>query len=209
MAEAEGRQHPRAQARIKVEYHFGSSTGVGYTNDISEGGIYLASSPIAPIGTRIYLRMHLPGSHAGEPLKIIGLGTRAIDSAEGKIKPGMGIHFEVAYARTRESLGDFIDSLLAIGQDPRAVLGRDMVKADASGDGDTRFSLSFPASDDQPASKPLDAGELKQAFAFKAPAAEVDWRRIRKIALWVLLALVVGGVIVVFIRLIGGLATPG
>jgi uncharacterized protein (TIGR02266 family) len=113
MPGTEARQHPRARTRVKVEYHFGASTGVGYTNDVSEGGMFLACRETAARGTRVYLRMHLPSAAAGEPLKIIGLVTRVV-AATDTGPAGMGIHFEVAYARTREALADFLEALLAL-----------------------------------------------------------------------------------------------
>lgn len=112
MAVASGpdaREHPRARARIRVEYHFGSTTGAGHTSDISEGGMFLECDRAAQQGTRVYLRIHLPGSRAGDPLKIIGSVTR---SDRGQKRQGMGIHFEVAYSRTRETLADFVHGLL-------------------------------------------------------------------------------------------------
>ncbi len=178
MPASEARQHPRARARIKVEYHFGASTGVGYTNDISEGGIFLAAEPVAQVGTRIYLRMHLPGGLSGDPLKIIGLVTR---SSEDAATPGMGIHFEVAYARTRDALGEFVDAALAVGRDSR----RDIVRVEGAGDGDAAFAVSFPVNGAEPPSQ-LSASEVKQAFAFVAPG---DGRRIRQLGWWLMFAL--------------------
>ena len=110
-AQGEARAHPRARARIKVEYHFGSTTGVGHTMDISEGGIFLIGQRVARPGTRIYLRLYLPGSQA-DPLKLIGLVTRAVTPREDEdLEIGMGIHFEIAYARTRTALFGFIGAL--------------------------------------------------------------------------------------------------
>src|SRR5688572_4092739 len=103
----DSREHPRARARIRVEYQFGTTTGVGYTTNISEGGMFLscgdaAHSPslvavdAATVGARIYLRVHLPGSRAGDALKIIGSVTR-VERADGaEAEAGMGICFEVA-----------------------------------------------------------------------------------------------------------------
>ena len=118
--EEEARAHPRARAHIKVEYHFGGTTGVGHSHDISEGGIFLFCDRVARPGTRVYLRLHLPGSRAGDPLKIIGLVKRAVDpfrvGSDQGTPSGMGVEFEVAYARTREQLADFVETLLSAGQ---------------------------------------------------------------------------------------------
>lgn len=105
-AREEARAHRRARARVRVEYHFGGTIGVGFTNDISEGGLFLHCEEIAPPGTRVYMELYLPGRRHPEALKIIGMVKRASDRA------GMGIRFEVAYARTRQLLHDFMHDLL-------------------------------------------------------------------------------------------------
>ncbi len=102
----EARAHPRAPARVRVEYHFGSTMGVGHTNDISEGGLFLHCDDVAEAGTRIYMELYLPGRQNPEALKIIGMVKRTQEDT------GMGIHFEVAYARTRQLLQDFMQDLL-------------------------------------------------------------------------------------------------
>jgi len=114
----EARQHPRARAKIRVEFHFGATTGVGTTNDVSEGGLFLETDTIAPEGSRIYLRLHVPGGSATEPLRMIGVVRRQRESLTGQEPHGMGIRFEVAYARARESLGGFIEEALV---DPATV----------------------------------------------------------------------------------------
>ena len=79
-AQEDARAHPRARARVKVDYHFGDTTGEGHTVDVSEGGIFLAAENIAPVGTRVYLRIHLElegTRYEEEPLKIIGVVARA------------------------------------------------------------------------------------------------------------------------------------
>lgn len=80
--------------------------GVGHTNDISEGGLFLHCDDVAEPGTRIYMELYLPGRRNPEALKIIGMVKRTRQDT------GMGIHFEVAYARTRQLLQDFMQDLL-------------------------------------------------------------------------------------------------
>jgi hypothetical protein len=156
----DAREHPRATARIRVEYHFGTTTGAGHTADISEGGMFLACHEAPQQGARVYLRIYLPGSQAGDPLKIIGVVTRA-DRPVATVttrQSGMGIHFEVAYSRTRESLSNFMRTLLihpdALGQierlsGPEAAYG-------------VRLSPG-PAREEM-----LSSEELASAFAFDA-----------------------------------------
>lgn len=123
---AEARQHLRARATVPVEFHFAGTTGMGSTSDLSEGGLFVETETLASEGTRIYLRVHVPGREDDAPLDLIGIVRRRSDGAGGQVR-GMGIRFEVAYARARESLGGFIVDALA---DPERV--RDSLAVRAS-----------------------------------------------------------------------------
>jgi hypothetical protein len=113
---ADARLHPRARASIQVEFQFGGASGVGTTNDVSEGGIFLETDVVAETGARIYLRLYLPGDDSVAPLEVVGV-VRRRSSGGGGAHAGMGIRFEIAHAKTRAALGEFI---AAITRDPAA-----------------------------------------------------------------------------------------
>jgi len=178
MAEPGGpdaREHPRASARIKVEYNFGSTTGVGHTTDISEGGLFLCCRRIAQPGTRVYLRLHLPGSMTGEPLKVIGVVVRSrqpFSMAGGDpSKEGMGIHFEVAYAKTREALNDFVNNLLL-----HPDLGGQNIQM-VPGATHEHPAFSVQLATEEPRGKTLSAHELNAAFSFEPKDDPGDGRK--------------------------------
>lgn len=194
------REHPRAPARIKVEYNFGSTTGVGYTSDISEGGLFVCCHRMAQPGVRIYLRLHLPGSMSGEPLKIIGSVKRARGSSAAwpgcaDDSEGMGIHFEVAYSRTREALSDFIQNLLLQG-----VPGPDRIRAVPGSSSDQPlYGVQLAPGEAPP--QAMSATELDAAFAFVThsglPAVQVGApRRGLGLGLVVLCVLVLAALVV-------------
>lgn len=164
MAQAEAREHRRARARVRVEYHFGTTTALGHSGDISEGGMFLECDHVAPQGTRVYLRVHLPGSRAGDPLKIIGIVTRTVDADHAESAgspPGMGLHFEVAYARTREQLAEFMEQLLLQTADDIRLL-------QGSTEENKTYLARFPGHDD-PAYERLDSlrpHDVERVFAF-------------------------------------------
>lgn len=186
MAQAEAREHRRARARVRVEYHFGTSTALGHSGDISEGGMFLECDRVAPQGTRVYLRVHLPGSRAGDPLKIIGTVTRTVDAehAETAGSPaGMGLHFEVAYARTREQLAEFMDSLLQHNSEEP----RDIRLLKGSTEENKTYLARFPALPDASYQRldTLRPPEVERVFAFDiegntAPDTPdpLQWRRV-------------------------------
>ncbi len=191
-------------ARVKVEYHFGSTTGVGHSNNISEGGIFLACDRVAPPGTRVYLRLHLPGSMAGDPLKIIGIVVRsaqpASQPADHDEDSGMGIHFEVAYARTREALADFIEALLIEGASPRASIH----PVSGATEEDPEYAMRFP-SVRGPAPQSMSADEVERAFAFSTDKPTVNWKGISSVIVKLLVVAAIIGIGYAFIAGIGSL----
>jgi uncharacterized protein (TIGR02266 family) len=62
----------------------------GFTEDISEGGLFVATYQTQPIGTRIDLRFELPTGHA---VKVAGI-VRWLRAGSDDAMPGMGIAFE-------------------------------------------------------------------------------------------------------------------
>lgn len=113
----DARLHPRARAAIRVEFQFGGTRAEGVTNDVSEGGIYLETDVAAEPGTRIYLRLFLPGDESAPPLEMVGVVRRRSERPSEHGAVGLGVRFEIAHARARVALGEFI---AAITRDPSA-----------------------------------------------------------------------------------------
>ena len=147
---------------MRVEYNFGSTTGVGHTDDISEGGLFLVTQKTADAKTRIYLRLYLPGDD--EPLKIVGSVTRTIPGPTSG-RHGMGVRFEVAYSRTREQLASLMDRLFT-GESH----GEERTIRQLEEDGDaTTYEARFELADDErPAT--LRPRDVSRVFAFEAEA---------------------------------------
>lgn len=170
-SDGESRAHPRAKAQIKVEYHHGTTTGIGHSDDISEGGIYLSCNQPAAPGTRVYLRLHLPSSPSGDPLKLIGVVTRSTNQRtmpDVDSSPGMAIAFQVAYARTKDQLHDFMQMLLEKGE----VLG-DVDRLE-DGEGPPAYVARFPDLEGQERARTIPPRELEAAFSFTPLPPEAE-----------------------------------
>ena len=164
-----------------MEFHYGSTTGVGHTSDISHGGLFLSCNTVADEGARIYLRLYLPNQRT-DPLKIIGLVKRAVADGE---EPGMGIHFEVAYAKTRDALGEFIDKLLVYDDNDRGAAARDSEDSDVdrdSADRDSDPDYHQQAESLAEVRRSMTAEELDQAIEFDADYSRL--KTVAKTALW-------------------------
>ena len=188
VSDGESRAHPRAKAHIKVEYHFGTTTGIGHTDDISEGGLLLSCDHPAQPGTRVYLRLHLPGSQSADPLKLIGVVTRSVPRTGTDSGPAMAIAFQVAYSRTRDQLHEFMEMLFE---------GHDRTGVDRLEDGDApaAYVARFPDVEGHERARTIPPRELDAAFSFTPGTGEVEsprWALIVRVALVVVAVVLVG-----------------
>ncbi len=86
------RVHERVSLCAEISMGSDSNFFTGFTNDISEGGVFVATVNLLPIGTQIDLSFSLPGGP-----KIDGKGEvrwlREFDEKNPETFPGMGIRF--------------------------------------------------------------------------------------------------------------------
>lgn len=86
------RAHERVSLCAEISLASDSNFFTGFTNDISEGGVFVATVNLLPIGTQIDLSFSLPGGP-----KIDGKGEvrwlREFDEKNPETFPGMGIRF--------------------------------------------------------------------------------------------------------------------
>ena len=87
------RAHPRVRLCTEVSLASDSNFFTGFTNDVSEGGLFVATVNLLPIGTQIDLAFSVPGAGA----RIEGRGevrwVREHDERNPESFPGMGIAF--------------------------------------------------------------------------------------------------------------------
>lgn len=103
----ERRAHPRAV--LKTEVHLGSESNfyTGFTNDISEGGLFVATHHVLPRGERMELEFSLPDDPT--PLKVLGevRWTREYNPASDGA-PGLGFQFVDLSADDRARIEAFV-----------------------------------------------------------------------------------------------------
>jgi uncharacterized protein (TIGR02266 family) len=104
----ERRSSPRYQVQVEVGMQTESNFYTGLTQDLSGGGVFVATHQIRSVGDRIKVLLTLPGQT--EPFEILTevrwvRGTSLSRSAED---PGMGLRFLQMSPRARKVIGDFI-----------------------------------------------------------------------------------------------------
>lgn len=123
----ESRRFLRAPVPLEVRYRTRGSFLVSYSLNLSKGGLFLESSRLYPVGTRLTVHFDVPG--ADEPIETEAtvMWVRQEPTEDG-LPPGVGLRFD----RLEERIGVCIDrlvqdftgvKLLAVAGDP-VVAGR-------------------------------------------------------------------------------------
>jgi hypothetical protein len=178
------RAHPRVTASIVVDYHHGDVRGQCTAANVSRGGIFLTSEDPATEGTRVYMRLYLPTEHPEQrdALEVIGIVARQVPGVGGT-PAGMGVHFEVAFAATREALARFIDELL---ENPDAAARVERMET-----GEFAVVLSGPEADVLLANRALGVQDISGFFQFDPTASLAKRHRARRVMVVLLVVMAV------------------
>ena len=89
----ERRRFPRKPLQVEVGVYTETNFYQGFSENISEGGIFVATYDIKPTGEVIELEFKLPGEE--EPIRVKGevRWVREYNPANPDMIPGMGIQF--------------------------------------------------------------------------------------------------------------------
>ncbi len=103
----EKRLHPRRAHRTRVvfEDEFGEGLFYVYSQDVSIGGLFLASDIPVRLGTMMFLSFTLPGHK--RPVRVTGEAVRVVDQDSGR-PTGMGIRFVGLTALAKRRLEGFL-----------------------------------------------------------------------------------------------------
>lgn len=100
------RSTPRVSLCTEISLASESNFFTGFTNDISEGGLFMATVDVMPIGTEVDVSFSLPSGH-----KIAAKGevrwVRDIDELNPENFPGMGIRFTDVNSASVQAIHQF------------------------------------------------------------------------------------------------------
>jgi uncharacterized protein (TIGR02266 family) len=109
-AEGEGpRQHDRSILQTVVDFTSESNFYTGITDNISEGGIFVATFECLGVGTRVQLEFSLPD--AGPPVAVEGevrWSREYLQDGGREVLPGMGLRFVGLKPADRERIEVFV-----------------------------------------------------------------------------------------------------
>ncbi len=101
------RAHPRHDVELDVSLESESNFYMGLTENLSEGGLFIATHVIKPMGTKVEVSFKLP--HVPEPIKAVGVVRWIRQYSEtSDTSPGIGVRFEEISPREVEQIREFL-----------------------------------------------------------------------------------------------------
>lgn len=101
---SEARRTHRQVVELEVGISTQSNFYVGFTENLSEGGVFIATYALKPIGSRIDVVLSFPN---GEELRVPGV-VRWIREADAEGWPGMGVQFEQLTPADEKNIRKFL-----------------------------------------------------------------------------------------------------
>jgi uncharacterized protein (TIGR02266 family) len=103
---SDSRAHRRFSIELEVSLNSDSNFYMGLTQNLSNGGLFIATHLVKPIGSEVEIRLRVPTSDA--PLALQGVVRWVREFQHDEASPGMGIQFENPSADDLRVIEDFL-----------------------------------------------------------------------------------------------------
>jgi uncharacterized protein (TIGR02266 family) len=101
------REHSRFSVDLDVTVSSEHNFYAGFVENMSVGGIFIATHQLKPVGERLEFSVHLPGHDA--PIRGVGeVRWVRVYSEASNVPPGMGIKFDPLDAASQRAIEDFL-----------------------------------------------------------------------------------------------------
>ncbi|MCE9668513.1 TIGR02266 family protein [Myxococcus stipitatus] len=104
---SEARRNGRVRMHTSIDMRSDSNFFTGFSMDISEGGVFIATVDAPPRGTQVELDFTLPG---GRPMKVVGVvrWVREANPKTPELMPGVGVQFTGLPHEVASAIGSFV-----------------------------------------------------------------------------------------------------
>lgn len=106
-SQVERRRSPRARLETRIDFSSESNFYTGWTRDISEGGVFIETYDLRPVGTPVDLHLELPTGIEIEARGTVRWLRDPINLGE-ETSPGMGVEFEALDEHARALIAEFV-----------------------------------------------------------------------------------------------------
>ncbi len=102
-----GARLSRVRMQAMIDLRSDSNFFTGFSTNISEGGVFVATVQAVPRGTTVDLDFTLPG---GRPMKVSGVvrWTREVNDKTPELMPGLGVQFTQLPPEVASAISDFV-----------------------------------------------------------------------------------------------------
>ena len=107
----EKRNQPRVMVRALVDYESNGTYLYDYSNDLSEGGIFIETDNPLPQGSELTLRFTLPDVDRVFEIKGVVAWVNGVDNKSKKMLMGMGVEFTNMEGDDKSTLDEYIKKL--------------------------------------------------------------------------------------------------
>lgn len=104
------RQASRISMDVSVSFGSEHNFYAGFTENISEGGLFIASDHLLPMGTMFDLALDLPSLDATANISCEVRWIRELAYSDAENPPGMGVRFLDLAPVVSDAIGDFLRS---------------------------------------------------------------------------------------------------
>lgn len=106
---ADRRASPRAEVETEISFTSDSNFYQGFSEDLSDGGVFVATYDLQPVGTKMDIEFTLPTGHI---VKTIGevRWLRQLRDDNPEIRPGMGVQFKQLLPEDEEAINAFLQA---------------------------------------------------------------------------------------------------
>lgn len=104
---AERRRAPRAHLETEVSFQSDDNFFAGFSEDVSEGGLFVATYDLKAVGTRVNLTFSLPEGTSIETTGEVRWLRDPRDRDAG-VSPGMGIQFDALSEPEKAKITEFV-----------------------------------------------------------------------------------------------------
>jgi uncharacterized protein (TIGR02266 family) len=103
------RVHSRHDIELEVTLESESNFYMGLTENLSAGGLFIATHTLRPLGTSVEVSFRLPGS--AEPVTVVGTVRWVREYSDtSDTGPGLGVRFDDIAPQTTELIAAFLAS---------------------------------------------------------------------------------------------------
>ncbi len=105
--EHDRRQAPRISLEVEIGVYSDSNFYEGFSQDISEGGLFVATHNLRSVGTVVDLEFVLPGGHE---VRVQGEVRWVKDPLNSDSQPGVGVQFVGLEDEDKQAIQEFISN---------------------------------------------------------------------------------------------------